>query len=86
LPDCSGLDLLKILHQNHPKIAVLMLSTYAEDIYKEKALSYGAAGYLTKGTSLETLVSACVFHANWTPIPRQTGQSERSDAGVIVLL
>ena len=58
LPDSSGLDLLKILHQNHPKIAVLMLSTYAEDIYKEKALSYGAAGYLTKGTSLETLVSA----------------------------
>ena len=58
LPDSSGLDLLKILHQNHPKIAVLMLSTYSEDIYKEKALSYGAAGYLTKGTSLETLVSA----------------------------
>ena len=58
LPDGSGLDLLKILHENHPEIAVLMLSTYAEDIYKEKALSYGAAGYLTKGSSLETLVSA----------------------------
>ena len=31
-------------------------------------------------------ILACVFHANWTPIPRQTGQSERSDAGVLVLL
>ena len=29
LPDGSGLDLLKILHENHPEIAVLMLSTYA---------------------------------------------------------
>ena len=26
----------------------------------------------------------CVFHAKWTPIPRQSGQSERSDAGVLV--
>jgi CheY-like chemotaxis protein len=58
LPDGSGLDLLKILHKNHPEIAVLMLSTYSEDIYKETALRYGAAGYLTKGSSLETLVSA----------------------------
>ena len=58
LPDGSGLDLLKILHENHPEIAVLMLSTYAEDIYKETSLRYGAAGYLTKGSSLETLVSA----------------------------
>jgi signal transduction histidine kinase/ActR/RegA family two-component response regulator len=58
LPDGSGLDLLKILHKNHPEIAVLMLSTYSEDIYKETALRYGAAGYFTKGSSLETLVSA----------------------------
>ncbi len=28
----------------------------------------------------------CVFHANWTASPRQSGQSERSDAGVMVLL
>jgi hypothetical protein len=28
----------------------------------------------------------CVFHANWTASPRQSGQSERSDAGVLVLL
>jgi len=26
---------------------------------------------------------ACVFHGNWTLSPRQTGQSERSDAGVV---
>jgi hypothetical protein len=25
----------------------------------------------------------CVFHGNWTLSPRQTGQSERSDAGVV---
>jgi len=25
----------------------------------------------------------CVFHATWTLSPEQTGQSERSDAGVV---
>jgi hypothetical protein len=28
-------------------------------------------------------LSMCVFHGNWTLSPRQTGQSERSDAGVV---
>jgi hypothetical protein len=32
------------------------------------------------------LYQCCVFHANWTASPRQSGQSERSDAGVVVLL
>ncbi len=27
--------------------------------------------------------SDCVFHGNWTLSPQQTGQSERSDAGVV---
>ena len=29
-------------------------------------------------------IGECVFHANWTLIPRQTGQFRRSDAGVLV--
>jgi hypothetical protein len=28
-------------------------------------------------------LTRCVFHGNWTLSPRQTGQSERSDAGVV---
>jgi hypothetical protein len=46
-------------------------------------------GHFTKDLSTSLALNSdagCVFHANWTPIPRQTGQSERSDAGVIVLL
>ncbi len=46
-----------------------------------------ARAYCNRGIALQNLNrQQCVFHANWTPIPRQTGQSERSDAGVLVLL
>ena len=29
---------------------------------------------------LGTHKNTCIFHANWTAVPRQSGQSERSDA------
>lgn len=58
LPDRNGLELLQLLRLRHPKIAVLMLSTYSEDIYAMRAIRLGAAGYLTKDVPEETLVAA----------------------------
>ncbi len=39
------------------------------------------AADLVGGTINQFVV--CVFHATWTLSPRQTGQSERSDAGCV---
>lgn len=58
LPGKNGLDLLKALQLSHPALAVLILSTYAEDIYAMRALKLGAAGYLTKDSSASTLIEA----------------------------
>jgi len=58
LPDKNGLDLLKLLRAAHPKLAVLILSTYSEEIYAMRALKQGASGYLTKDTPAEALVAA----------------------------
>lgn len=58
LPGKNGLELLKMLRVEKPKLAVLMLSTYAEDVYAVRAIRHGAAGYLTKNSSTETLVAA----------------------------
>ncbi len=58
LPGKNGLDLLKSLQASHPALAVLILSTYAEDIYAMRALKLGAAGYLTKDSSAATLIEA----------------------------
>ncbi len=58
LPDKSGLDLLKQMMALYPKLGVLVISMYAEDIYALRALKLGAAGYLTKNSSASTLIAA----------------------------
>jgi DNA-binding NarL/FixJ family response regulator len=58
MPGKNGLDLLKSLRTEKPKLAVLILSTYSEEIYAVRALKLGAAGYLTKDTSSADLVTA----------------------------
>ena len=58
LPGVSGLELLKTLHRDHPKLPILMLSMYPEDQYAIRALTLGAVGYLTKESAPEDLVAA----------------------------
>jgi DNA-binding NarL/FixJ family response regulator len=58
LPGTNGLDLLKRLRTLKPKLAVLILSMYAEDIYAVRALKHGAAGYLTKNSPAAMVVAA----------------------------
>jgi DNA-binding NarL/FixJ family response regulator len=58
MPGKSGLDLLKTLRIEMPKLAVLILSTYSEEIYAMRAFKLGAAGYLTKDTPTAVLIGA----------------------------
>ncbi|MES2932327.1 MAG: response regulator transcription factor [Pseudomonadota bacterium] len=58
MPGRSGLELLKQLRAEYPGLAVLILSMYSEEVYAVRAIKHGAAGYLTKSTSAETLVAA----------------------------
>lgn len=58
LPGMNGLDLLRTLRAEKPKLAVMMLSTYSEEIYAVRALKLGASGYLTKDSPTATLVAA----------------------------
>ncbi|MCE3262469.1 MAG: response regulator [Pseudoduganella sp.] len=58
MPGKNGLDLLKTLRSECPRMAVLVLSTYSEEIYAVRALKLGASGYLTKDAPTNTLVDA----------------------------
>ena len=58
LPGMNGFEFLKILHLSHPNLPILMLSMHPENIYGPRALKFGASGYLSKNSSLETLTSA----------------------------
>ncbi len=58
LPGRNGLDLLQAIKRHAPRLTVLILSTYSEEIYAIRALRLGAAGYLTKDSPGATLIKA----------------------------
>jgi two-component system, NarL family, invasion response regulator UvrY len=58
MPGRSGLDVLKDMKQERPRLPVLILSMYPEDQYAVRALRAGAAGYLNKESAPEELVEA----------------------------
>jgi two-component system invasion response regulator UvrY len=58
MPGRGGLDVLKELKHERPKLPVLMLSVHPEDQYAVRTLKAGAAGYMTKESAPEELVQA----------------------------
>jgi two-component system invasion response regulator UvrY len=58
LPGRSGLDLIGQIRKTQASAAVLILSIHSEEMYAIKALKAGAAGYLTKTSAPEELISA----------------------------
>lgn len=58
MPDRNGIDILKQLRKELPKLAVLMLSMHREDQYAIRALKTGACGYLNKQSAPAELVDA----------------------------
>jgi DNA-binding NarL/FixJ family response regulator len=58
MPVRDGLDVLKALKDEFPRLPVLMLSTYPEKQYAARCLKLGAAGYLNKGADPDELARA----------------------------
>ncbi len=54
----SGVDVLKDLKRERPKLPVLVLSMYAEDQYGKRVLKAGASGYMNKESAPEELIKA----------------------------
>jgi len=58
MPGQGGLEILKTLKQERPKMAVLVLSMHPEDQFGVRALRLGASGYMTKESAPDQLVEA----------------------------
>lgn len=58
MPGKNGIETLKQVKHEYPKLPVLMLSMYPEDQYAVRALKAGAAGYLNKVSAADQLVHA----------------------------
>ncbi|SAL76734.1 response regulator protein [Caballeronia choica] len=58
LPDVNGVDVLKRLKRQTPRLPVLMFSMYREDQFAVRALKAGAAGYLSKSADPAVMIGA----------------------------
>ncbi|MDH4286300.1 MAG: response regulator transcription factor [Gallionella sp.] len=58
MPGRSGIELIKQVKSEHPKLAILVLSMHKEEQYALRAMKAGASGYLTKESAPELLISA----------------------------
>ena len=62
LGDASGLEVLASLHQDKPRLPVIILSMHPEDQYAVRAIRAGAMGFLNKEAAPDRLLDA-VRHA-----------------------
>ena len=58
MPGKSGMELIKQVRSEKPKLRILVLSMHAEHQYAVRAIKAGASGYLTKDSASRELVSA----------------------------
>lgn len=58
MPGMSGLELIRRIKTEHPKVTVMVLSMHAEEQYAMRAFKAGASGYLTKDSATAELIAA----------------------------
>lgn len=58
MPGRSGIDLIKQIKSERPKLPVLVLSMHAEEQYALRAIRAGASGYLSKDSDQQVLIAA----------------------------
>ena len=58
MPGKNGLEVIKLIRQDKPRLPILIFSMHQEDQYALRALQAGASGYLTKESDSEVLIAA----------------------------
>ena len=56
MPDLSGIDAMKKIHETRPDLPVVILTAHADEGVEREAREAGATGFLAKGTGLRDLV------------------------------
>jgi DNA-binding NarL/FixJ family response regulator len=58
MPDHSGVDFIKRLKDESPKLPILVLTMHEEEQYAVRCIRAGASGYLTKESASMEMISA----------------------------
>lgn len=57
-PGNNNIDLIKKIKLAHPKVAILLICIYPENIYGYRALSVGASGYVNRESPINEVIIA----------------------------
>ena len=60
MPKMDGVEATRLIKRDAPETVVIMLTTFDDDEYIIKAMTYGASGYLLKDIGSEKLIEAIV--------------------------
>lgn len=58
MPGIGGFEATRKLLRMDPDLKILILTTVSNDLYPARLLQIGAAGYITKGSSMDEMVQA----------------------------
>ena len=58
MPEMDGVMATKLIHEQHPDIKILILTTFDDDEYVTYSLRNGAIGYLLKNRPAEELIDS----------------------------
>ena len=76
LPGMNGLEAIRVIRKQHPKLRFIVLTTYEGDEDIHRALDAGAQAYLLKGMSHTDLVDAIrMVHSGLKFIPASVSKS-----------
>ena len=70
MPLMDGIELIKEIKKNYPKVYVIVLSCHDEFDYVKKAMKEGADEYVLKNTLNEESLYTCLLYTS--PSPRDT--------------
>lgn len=56
LPDGCGIEAIRVAHENWPECAIMVSTTFADEMHVIQSIEAGASGYLLKDSSQEKLI------------------------------
>jgi two-component system, NarL family, response regulator LiaR len=58
MPEMNGIEATRIIHERHPAVKVLALSSFQDEDSVREMMSVGASGYVLKNSSLDELANS----------------------------
>jgi DNA-binding NarL/FixJ family response regulator len=79
MPGRSGVDLIRQVRSEAPKLAILILTMHEEEQYAVRAIRAGAQGYLTKESANNLHLSVKTVSTHKTRIMQKMGMTSLSE-------